>query len=352
MLPHHKKATSTVSINCSKVNDSFFAITNIFNFFYLMPTTYQIQSCSNVTPNNIQNDFLYDFPDDFHYDFSDDFSSMVPPWFLQCSSNVPPIGGGGGQTSGNSAKTGLCMQQIKKVRKAVYTCLSTAFGALLTKTDRPTIFMANFSSTTFGNISGRHGTAVAVVQKDGTNVLRVFRKPFNPNSPKQVAHRLKFSLVNKELAPLRQVVTLGNKGDAGAFRKVVGKTLTEAITGEYPDFTIDFNRVQLTTGTLQSVERAEATVTEGTAEVNITWDTTLGFQSRLGADNDEVNFICFNPESRMVLPFTKAALRSEGSASLTLPEIWKGNTIHTWLFLTSADGLYVSDSISMADVQL
>lgn len=102
MLPRHKKATSTVSINCSKVNDSF------------------------VTPNNIQNDFLYDFPDDF--------SSMVPLWFLQCSSNVPPIGGGGGgQTSGNSAKTGLCMQQIKKVRKAVYTCLSTAFGALSNK---------------------------------------------------------------------------------------------------------------------------------------------------------------------------------------------------------------------------
>lgn len=94
MLLRHKKATSTVSINCSKVNDSFFAITNIFNFFYLMPTTYQIQSCSNVTPNNIQNDFLYDFPDDFHYDFSDDFFSMVSLWFLQRSSNVPPIGGG------------------------------------------------------------------------------------------------------------------------------------------------------------------------------------------------------------------------------------------------------------------
>lgn len=83
MLPHHKKATSTVSTNCSKVNDSF------------------------VTPNNIQNDFLYDFPDDFHYDFSDDFFSMVslwflqrssnsnvPPWLLHVSSNVPPIGGG------------------------------------------------------------------------------------------------------------------------------------------------------------------------------------------------------------------------------------------------------------------
>ncbi len=112
MLLRHKKATSTVSINCSKVNDSF------------------------VTPNNIQNDFLYDFPDDFHYDFSDDFFSMVSLWFLQCSSNVPPMflqSVGGGQTSGNSAKTGLCMQQIKKVRKAVYTCLSTAFGALSNK---------------------------------------------------------------------------------------------------------------------------------------------------------------------------------------------------------------------------
>lgn len=149
MLPHHKKATSTVSINCSKVNDSFFAITNIFNFFYLMPTTYQIQSCSNVTPNNIQNDFLYDFPDDFHYDFSDDFSSMVPLWFLHGSSMVPPMflqSVGQGKKHGAigyfssllfmaeiQRKRGYAWQQIKKVRKAVYTCLSTAFGALSNK---------------------------------------------------------------------------------------------------------------------------------------------------------------------------------------------------------------------------
>lgn len=61
--------------------------------------------------------------------------------------------------------------------------------------------MASFSSSTFGSISGRHGTAVAAVNKNGNNVLRLYRKPSNPNSPKQLSQRMKFSVVTKGLAP-------------------------------------------------------------------------------------------------------------------------------------------------------
>ena len=49
--------------------------------------------------------------------------------------------------------------------------------------------MAKFSSTTFGPISGRHGTAVAATTKDGKSYIRVYRAPSNPKTEKQVAHR-------------------------------------------------------------------------------------------------------------------------------------------------------------------
>ena len=62
--------------------------------------------------------------------------------------------------------------------------------------------MAKFSSTTFGPISGRHGTAVAATTKDGKSYIRVYRAPSNPKTEKQVAHRSKFAFANKALSCL------------------------------------------------------------------------------------------------------------------------------------------------------
>ena len=215
----------------------------------------------------------------------------------------------------------------------------------ITKRTGHNYFMAYFHSSTFGTITGRHGTAVAAIDKDGNNVIRLYRKPFNPNTPKQQALRLKFSIVNKELAPLRQVITIGNK-DSRAFSKIVGKAITGAVTGEYPEFSIDFSKVSIVSGTLQSVVAVTAKVaTDSPDSLDFTWDTTLGFQSRLGADDDKVNIICFNASSSMAIPFMEVATRKEGSAVVTLPEIWQGNDIHCWLYLSSADGTYNSGSV-------
>ena len=215
----------------------------------------------------------------------------------------------------------------------------------ITKRTGHNYFMAYFHSSTFGTITGRHGTAVAAVDKDGNNVIRLYRKPFNPNTPKQQALRMQFSIVNKELAPLRQVITIGNK-DSRAYSKIVGKTISGAVTGEYPEFSIDFSKVSIVSGTLQSVVAVTAKVaTDSPDSLDFTWDTTLGFQSRLGADDDKVNIICFNASSSMAIPFMEVATRKEGSAVVTLPEIWQGNDIHCWLYLSSADGTYNSGSV-------
>lgn len=57
--------------------------------------------------------------------------------------------------------------------------------------------MATFNSTTFGAISGRHGSAVAAYTKNGKCILKVFKTPSNPNTDKQVAQRTKFGFVNR-----------------------------------------------------------------------------------------------------------------------------------------------------------
>ena len=65
--------------------------------------------------------------------------------------------------------------------------------------------MAQFNSLTFGTISGRHGSAVATTTKNGKSFLRVYRKPKDAKTEKQVAHRNKFSFAIASLSSMREI---------------------------------------------------------------------------------------------------------------------------------------------------
>ena len=203
--------------------------------------------------------------------------------------------------------------------------------------------MAKFTSTTFGTISGKHGTAVAAVQKDGSTILKVYRKPSNPNTPKQQAVRARFTLVNKSFRPLNEVMKLGFKSTA-EIRKQKGKAFKEAVKGEFPDLRIDFSCIKIAAGSLQAVESATVETVENSTEVILNWNTTLGFQSKLGANDDQVNFVFYNEASGTVFPMMFEALREDGTASVMLPDVWKEQEIHCWCFLTDAMGENNSDS--------
>ena len=68
--------------------------------------------------------------------------------------------------------------------------------------------MAKYLSTTFGKISGKHGTAVAAVV-NGESVLKIFTPPSDRKTTGQLAQRSKFALVFSALNPLRNIITVG-----------------------------------------------------------------------------------------------------------------------------------------------
>src|ERR1035437_7474991 len=100
--------------------------------------------------------------------------------------------------------------------------------------------MSLFKSTTFGKISGKHGNAVAALRKDGLNILKVFRIASNPDTPGQKNQRGKFGFVVRELNCMRSVFTITFNGQYG-INRAVSKAMKTALTGEYPDFNIDYS---------------------------------------------------------------------------------------------------------------
>lgn len=199
--------------------------------------------------------------------------------------------------------------------------------------------MAIFSSTTFGLMSGKFGTAIAT-SRNGKNFLR----PYNPDSygkvssVAQLAHRKKFAVVMSELNMFRAVI---NKGftNRDAFRRIAGYMLKNGVSGTYPEFEFQYDKLQLTGGRLQSVESAGVIKDEMSNEIQMDWDTTIGLQTDEGALTDKVNLIFFNEETKLCIIKEEVCDREVGSCSEVMPEVWAGAKIHCWLYLTSEDGL-------------
>jgi hypothetical protein len=200
--------------------------------------------------------------------------------------------------------------------------------------------MAKFSSPTFGTISGRHGTAVAATTKDGQSILRIYRAPSNPNTPKQQAQRTKFGMATSELSnykSLFQKTFMNQKGRLQA----VSSAMANCMVGEYPTFSIDYSKLQIAYGIIDIAAQVSIIKTTG-SNVKIEWDTTvIGSETK---QNDNVNFVFINTNSSVAILLENHAIRSVGNSTIELPEVWSGNEIHCWFYFSNPNGNATSNS--------
>ncbi len=207
--------------------------------------------------------------------------------------------------------------------------------------------MSEFISSTFGKISGRHGTAVAMKSKStGKTYLRLHSVPSDPKTAKQLAQRSKFGFVNSEMNCMRNLfkITFGsNQGVSHGVSLAFG-----AVTGEYPNFSIDYSKVIISQGGVDTSGFLNVVKTSGTT-LKFDWDTTAGFQ---GDDNDGVNLVILNAESKVGLLKQNIVLRAEGTVDIELPAVWAGQKVHCWIYFSSPDGMNTSNSQFIETVQL
>lgn len=207
--------------------------------------------------------------------------------------------------------------------------------------------MSEFISSTFGKISGKHGTAVAMKSKStGKTYLRMHTVPSDPKTAKQVAQRSKFGFVTGEMKCMRNLFKFTFGGNAGVNRGV--SLAFGAVTGEYPDFSLDFSKIKISEGGLDVAGQVAVEKTADTT-LKFDWDTTVGTQSTA---NDLVNIVMLNAETKVSILKQDNMTRIQGNAEIELPAIWAGHSVHCWLFFTSVDGISMSNSQYIDLVQL
>ena len=214
--------------------------------------------------------------------------------------------------------------------------------------------MARFNSTTFGEISGRHGGAVAAKTQNNGNILRIFKAPGNPKSEKQVAVRTKFAFVITYMSCLRELFKYTFNGKGG-YKTAVSYAFRNAVTGSAPDWTMDVSKLIVAVGS-ESVYASgthAVTLTSGST-VKVDWYTgnihNSPFDSAKG--NYTVTVVFFNEDLREAMLYEPNATRIDGTLEVDLPDNWTGGKAHSWLYFTRANGSMNSNSMYLGEVQL
>ena len=175
-------------------------------------------------------------------------------------------------------------------------------------------------NTIFGESKGVLGGAVAL-RRYGSNILRAKALSVRDlNSDAQKDQRSKFTLLQGVFSVCLMLVNVGFKGYAtkrSAFATAMAVNMKVAVTGNYPNYQVDWTNFNISQGILAGLRNLVITRVDNIS-LNIEWDGTI--EGGNWHDSDRVNAMLVNNDSFTVYPFPNVATRVDGTATIYLPQ--------------------------------
>ena len=204
--------------------------------------------------------------------------------------------------------------------------------------------MAKLLMGVLGGFIGKVGTVVGSVWK-GTPTIRAYNPNVSdPKSLAQLEQRAKFSAMGRFLKPLTVFLRTGFKSlgvKMSEFNAAMAYNLDYAVTGVYPNFTIDYPKVMVSRGTLAGALNAVAASTVP-GEIEFTWDDNSGEGSSLGTD--KAMLVVYNPTKDHVITVMGGNTRLSGSQAVPVPATFAGDEVKCFISFQDAKQTVVSNS--------
>ena len=210
--------------------------------------------------------------------------------------------------------------------------------------------MGKIAQGVLGGFSGKVGNIVGGTWK-GIDYMRI--KPANVSNPKtqgQLDQRSKFSTVLKFLQPLTDFLKVGFKLYAikmTQFNSAMSYNLNNAITGTYPNFTIDYTKALVSRGSLVGAAGAAA-ASSSASVVEFTWTDNSGSGNALGTD--KALLVIYNATKGYAVYDSAGASRATQAQNLTVPSDFSGDSVEAFIGFVSEDGKEVANSVYIGSV--
>ena len=204
-----------------------------------------------------------------------------------------------------------------------------------------------------GGFSGKAGSVIGSSWNKVSYIKGLSKLSTKPASLKQLDQRVRFGTVLAFMGPIKDILIMGYKGQtagrATGFNMGIQHALMNAVIGIYPDYEIDYSLIQISKGTLQQPSSMvlSSIVTEN---LEVAWSPQV---NTLNAFADDVLVaLIYNPTQKFFLSYTDVGLRADGTATLTIPSDFSGQTVHAYFFYVMRDGTRQSISAYAAPVEI
>jgi len=194
-----------------------------------------------------------------------------------------------------------------------------------------------------GTVSGKLGNTVMYTVLNKT-VLRMTGKRRKVDSPKQLCSQRGMKVVNAFLKPLKPFIRIGfhaaaREAEMYAMNLAVSHHMKHSLKGEYPDLSIDYEKVLLAKGPLPGLEQPRLELeNEG---LSIRWESSMDPDAHPA---DQLMLLVYFPVLSEVCYNLYGARRMQGYDFLELPAKLKQHPMEIYCAMVSADRSRVSDS--------
>lgn len=211
--------------------------------------------------------------------------------------------------------------------------------------------MGSLKNGLFGGFHGRVGNLVGYVL-NGKSIVRTIGKSTKPLSPARMINCNRMTVVNKFLKPIHQFIKLGFQlkvidTDRNYYNEAVSYHKKHAVTGEYPNASLDYSKAMLSMGSLLAAEKPQ--ITRIGEEIEFTWE----FSERVSGENrnDRAMLLIYFPDSEEEKHILSGARRSEGKDRLYIGSRLANQRMEAYISFIKDDGSEISDSVYVGIIE-
>jgi len=202
--------------------------------------------------------------------------------------------------------------------------------------------MGTIKKGILGGFSGTVGTVIGANWK-GIDYMRSKGKAPTSNTAAQLSQRSKFALTQAFLKPITSYVRIGFRTYAikqTAYNAAMSHFIKNCITGESPNFEVDFTKVVVASGGLPMPSDASFILANDV--MTFTWtDNSVVGDAR---ENDHAMPLIYNKIKGEAIFSTVLATRSEETISLPVSADWAGDELEIYLAFAATDSKKLSNS--------
>lgn len=201
-----------------------------------------------------------------------------------------------------------------------------------------------------GTFNGKIGDVVITRWRDKIVSRDVPTPSTKPKTVPQLTQQSKVRLVGKFLSSISSVIAVGFQSNAKGITEMnaaMSQHLQTAITGAYPNFTLDYTKVVI------SSPKAKTQIDDGygakavavaDAKVTVSWTVQDPTAFPLTTPDDLGYLVFYDTNTGRFVIYAGKGTRSALTVTAQISRSLVGHKFHGFMFFTSADQKYVSES--------